>query len=484
MKRSELVSLARSLWTDHTRRAAAIGLVSVVLIYLCFGLIHVYMLDVYKPGDEKRHTKYAVVLESEGRLPTMRETLAANHPPLYYALVAKTVMRGVKSIEGIDKEVRRARLVSVGFGAIALIYAFLTIRLLLPRDPALAVHATAIIAVIPSYANNCAVLANDSMAVASQVAMAYAALLILLRGPNWFRCLQLGLFLSIAALTRLSGVLVIPIALLAVFAGAWWHLDGSRPRRGGLALLISGVLLTSVALSSGWFYWRNLSDSGDPTGQSGILEQVRNHPVRSPLAVLFDPSKWLEIHDETWGRLAGMVFIKGSLLQLARLLTVLSLLGAAVSLWQARTWQRLRDWRSPDVFCWVIVAGVFASIVLPVFVYHARGGGLHQRYTFGALYICTLLLALGFAWTKQSVAPVAGYCATFVLCFSFHVTYAAIIARRVETFPIEQALRNGLKYPDASAMFLTVGLTLGFVGVTYALAQLHRPLACGASSVS
>jgi hypothetical protein len=469
---------------DRNRRAMAIGLVSVILLYLCFALMHVFMLRVYKPGDEKRHTKYAVVIASEGRLPTMQETRGASHPPLYYALVAKTVMRGVESLDGIDKEVRAARVISVAFGAIALIYAFLIIRLLLPHYPALAVHATAIIAVIPSYANNCAVLGNDSLSIASQFAMIYAALLILLRGPSWSRGLQLGLYLSIVALTRVSGALVIPTALLAVAAGVWWHIEGSRPRRAGLALLICGALLGSVVLSSGWFYWRNLAESGDPSGQAAILERVRNHPVRSPLAVLFDASEWLKIHDEIWGRLAGMVNIKGALRGLARLLTVVSIAGAAIALWRARAWQGLRSWRTPRVFAWVIVAGVFASVFLPAFVYHARGGGLHQRYLFGALYICTLLLALGFTWTKQSLAPIAAYSATFVLGFSFHVTYAAIIARKTKGFPIEQALRNGFEPTGTATVFLMLGLTLGFVGVLYALAQLHRPLARGASSVT
>ena len=458
-----------------SQRAIPIGLVSVILLYLCFGLSHAFMLPIYKPGDEKRHTKYVVVLESEGRLPTARETWAASHPPLYYALVGKTVMRGVESIDGIDVEVRRARLISVAFGAIALLYAFLIIRLLLPHHPGVAVHATAVIAVIPSYANVSAVLANDSMSVAAQFAMVYAALLVLLRGPNWPRCLQLALYLTIVGLTRVSGVLVMPVALLAVFSGIWWHLQGSRPRRAGLALLIVGALLASVALSSGWFYWRNVSVSGDPTGQSAVFEQVRNHPVRSPMAVLFDPTKWLEIHDETWGRLAGLVNIKGALRQFARLLTALSVLGAAFALWRARIWQWFGDWRTPRVFSWVIVVGVFGSVLLPVFVYHARGGGLHQRYTFGALYICALLLALGFTWTSQRVVPIAGYCAAFVLGFSLHVTYAARIVRRVKTFPIEQALHN-LKHPEASTTWLLVGLTLGLVGVVYALAELHRPL--------
>ncbi len=474
----------RALWSDAAHRTAAIGLTGVILIYVGFGLFHVFALQIYKPGDEKRHTQYVVILESAGRLPTMQETRAANHPPLYYALLAKTVMRGVDSTDGIARQVRGARVVSMLFGAVSLIYAFLIIRLVLPRHPALAVHATAIMAVIPSYANISSALGNDSMALAAQFAMIYAALLILLRGPSWPRCLQLALYLSIVGLTRVSGVLVIPAALLAVGAGAWWHLEGSRSRRARLALLISGLLAASVFLSSAWFYLRNISTSGDPTGQAALLEQVRYHPVRSLLAVFFDGSKWLEIHDETWGRLAGGVRIEGSLRLLARMLTVISLLGAAVALWQARAWRRLRDWRTPTVFSWLILAGVFASVFLPALAYHARGGGLHQRYLFGALYLFALLLAVGFTWTKRSLGPVAGYCATFLLGFSLQLTYAALIVKKVKTFPLEQALANGSNQPGLLAEGIMVGLTLGFIAVICALAELHRPLADDAAPVS
>jgi hypothetical protein len=189
-----------------------------------------------------------------------------------------------------------------------------------------------------------------------------------------------------------------------------------------------------------------------------------------------DPTKWLKIHDETWVRLAGLVNIKGALRQFARLLTVLSIAGAALSLWRARVWQWRHEWRTPRGFSWLIVAAVFASVFLPAFVYHSRGGGLHQRYTFGALYICALVLALGFAWTKQSVVPIAGYSAAFVLGLSINVTYAALLVRRVKAFPIEQALANGLQAPIGPTIWLMVGVTLGFVGVVWALAQLHRPL--------
>jgi hypothetical protein len=331
-------------------------------------------------------------------------------------------------------------------------------------------------AVIPTYANTCAVLGNDSLAVATQSAMVHAALLILLKGATWRRCLLVALYASAAALTRVSGAMVIPVALLAVLAGAWWHLGGSRRRRAGLGVLISGVLLVSVVLSSGWFYSRNLSDSGDPTGQSAILEQVRYQPVRPPLEVLADASKWLEIHDELWGRLSGMVNIEGALREFARLLTDASMLGAAFALWRARCWRWFHQWRTPRFFSWVIAAGVFASVFLPVFVYHARGGGLHPRYVFGALYLCTLALALGFTGFRQCTAPIVGYTATFVLCLSIHWTYAALRVRRVTTFPLEQALASSVEHAMGAAVCLLVGVTLGFVGVTYALARLHQPL--------
>ena len=445
-------------------------------MYLCFALLHVWIVKVYQPGDERRHAKYAVVLEAENRLPTAKETRAATHPPLYYALVAKTVMRGVESTQGIDGAVRAARCVSVFFGAVALIFAFLIVRLLLPNHPALAVHATAIMAVIPSYSNNCAVLGNDSLALASQFAMIYFALLILLRGPSWRRCLVLALILSIVALTRVSGLLVMPIALFAVGAGTWWHAEGSPGRRAVLTAVIPVALIAWVTATSGWFYLGNIAASGDPTGQAELLAQVRNHPVRSPFAVLFDPRKWLEIHDETWGRLAGSIFVRGSLEALARILTLVSLAGAAVALWQVRFWERLTDWRSPRFFAWLVVAGVFASVFLPTLVYHARGGGLHQRYTFGALYVTTLVLAMGFTWTGRRIAPVIGYVAAFLIAYSVNVSYAGILVRRVRTFPIEQALAAAIKYPTPTTTILMVGLFVGLLAIVYALAVLHRPL--------
>ena len=463
-------------------RTTYAGLIGVILVYLCLALLHVWIVRIYQPGDEKRHTKYVVVIETSDRLPTVEETRAATHPPLYYALVAKTVMRGVESTEGIEGAVRAARCVSVFFGAVALLFAFLIIRLLLPNHPALAVHTTGIMAVIPSYSNNCAVLGNDSLSLASQFAMIYLALLILLRGPSWPRCLILALTLSIVALSRVSGVLVMPVALFAVAAGTWWNVEGSPRRRALLATAIPMTLIAWVAATSGWFYGGNISASGDLTGQSELLQQVRNHPVRSPFAVMLDPRKWLEIHDETWGRLAGSIFIRGSLEGLARAVTIVSLLGAAIALWQVHVWERMCDWRSPRFFAWLVVAGVFASVFLPTLVYHARGGGLHQRYTFGALYVISLALAMGFTWTGRRIAPVLGYSATFIIAYSVNVTYAAILAGKVRTFPIEQALAASIKHAAPMTAMLVVGLMVGFVVIVYALATLHRPLRLGGST--
>ena len=463
---------------DRKARAAALGLAGVLVLYLCLALAHTFMLRIYKPGDERRHTKYAVVLDKEGRLPTMKETLAANHPPLYYAVVAKTVLKGATSTRGIDDQVRRGRYLSVACGAIALVYAFLIIRLLLPKHPAVAVHGTAVMAVIPSYANNCAVLANDAASLAAQFAMIHGALVILLRGPTWRRCLLLAVILSLVGLTRLSGVLVIPVALLAVAAGAWWHLGGSARRRAALALLLTAALAGSVAVTSGWFYARNAAASGDPTGQAAILDRRQYHPVKPPLEVALDRDKWLELHDETWGRLAGLVHVEGGLKKLARWLTGLSLVGALVALGRARVWEHGRHlWRRPQAFAWVVMAGVWASVFLPAFVYHARGGGLHQRYIFGALYIATLGLALGVAWTRAKLVAILGLAAALVLSLSIHVTYGALIVRRVVTFPIEQALTNGLKADaNAGALALMVGLTFGVAAVMAAVTRLHRPL--------
>lgn len=455
----------------------AVGLVASCLLFVVLATAHALILRPYRNADEKRHVQYVVVLEKHGRLPTMKETRGATHPPLFYVLLGKTVMADVTSTKQAAARVGPARAVSIAFGLVALVYAFFLLRLLLPRYPAVAVHATALMAVLPSYANNCAMVTNDAMSLATQFGMIYAAMTILLRGASWGRLSHVALWMAVGALVRVSAVALMPAALLAVFAGVLWHAEGSRLRRFLIGAGVSLGLVALVAASSGWFYLLNDERMGNASGTEAILEQVRYHPVRPLFDVLTSADKWLEIHDELWGRLAGGVRIEGALSIIARGLTLLSIAGAALAVWRAAWWRRLSWPPSPQVISWLVIAACYASVFLPTFYYHAKGGGLHQRYVFGVLYVITLVLALGITWTRHKLIAAAGLAIGLSLALAEHFTYTAIIAGKVKDYPLAVALaRHEVPDADTVAALFTVVIAIGLAGVMYVVPRLHRPI--------
>jgi hypothetical protein len=460
-----------------------LGLVAAAMLYIGFAALHTLGVPPYKPGDEERHVQYIVALEKHGRLPTMKETRGATHPPLYYTLVAKTAMRGVKTTKEAVPHVWNARAISASFGLVALLYLFGIVRRLVPRHPAVAVHATALTAALPSFANNCSVVGNDGMGLATQLGMTYAALVILHDGPSWRRVAHVAFWLAVGGLVRISGIAMIPGVLLAVMGGFYFHSDRTRQRRLVAGAATAVALVGLVALTSGWFYLGNRKRLGDVSGTEAILEAGRSHPIRPLYVVLFDPRTWFEIHDELWGKLAGNVRLGGALGSLARIFTWASLGGVGVTVWRTRLWRTWRPWRSwlqgPVRFQWLVVACFVACIVLPTLHYHSKGGGLHQRYLFGVLYVFTIGLAMAGLFTRARVATMASVSLGLLLAFVDHFTYAAILAENVTRYPLTELLTNAnATYPSLVAGFITVLAGLGFVGVVYSVLSLHRPLRC------
>jgi hypothetical protein len=467
--------------TKRVGRLMRVGLIAAIAMYVGFAMLHALGIQAYKPGDEERHVQYVVALEKHGRLPTMKETRGATHPPLYYALVAKTTMRGVKTPKEAIPFVPRTRVMSAAFGIVALLYVFGIVRRLVPSYPAVAVHATALTAALPSFANNCAVVGNDAMGLATQLGMTYAALVVLHDGPSWKRLAHVGFWLAVGGLVRISAIAMIPGVLLAVLGGFYFHASHDRRRRVLVGAVAAVALVALVAVTSGWFYLGNRKRLGDVAGTEAILEKVRNNPVRPLYAVIFSGGTWLEVHDELWGKLAGNIRLGGALGSLARIFTTASLVGVALSLWRAKVWRAWRPWRSwlrsPGRFQWLAVACLVVSVILPTLHYHSKGGGLHQRYFFGILYVWTILLACAGLFTRARLASLASIALALLLMFVDHFTYASILVGKVKHFPFSALLENRqVAHPQLIAGAISALVAAGFVGVVYSVMLLHRPL--------
>ena len=128
---------------------------------------------------------------------------------------------------------------------------------------------------------------NDNLVTALTTWGVYLALRLLRDGPRWRTTLALGLLAGLATLSKLSGALLLPLALVTIPLAI--ALNGSKSLKlrrltRHWPLVIghwSLVILPFVALS-GWWFVRNWTLYGDLTGTRPMLDML---PLRKEISV-------------------------------------------------------------------------------------------------------------------------------------------------------------------------------------------------------
>lgn len=374
-------------------------------IFVAFAAMHALTVAPLFPIDERAHVSYALDV-SRGRLPTIDTdraadlyprvrsgpTWVANHPPLYYALVAAPLRLGVETGHE-DGGLRAARLLTALVGAAVLPLAALAARWLMPGQPNAGLIAAMTAGFLTSVPHIFALVYNDALAVALSSATLVTGLSILLRGPTERRWLGLTALAAAAMLTRLSSAVPVAIALLAALAGALLEHPGRDPRlllRAAIRPCLAG-LVTVVA--AGWFYVRNRHLYGDVSGLERLSVLFELEPLGSPWDRLSSVGFILDQHDQLWGRLAGGTYLRGAPQQLARAVSALSLIGLFVAL--GRTLRRRARLR--PILAWGLLASTLPLLLYAIAQHDARGGGPHARYLFPGLVALGALNAAAYS---------------------------------------------------------------------------------------
>jgi hypothetical protein len=178
------------------RSLVRLGLAGAMLTFVVLAGLNAWTTPLFAQPDEASHYGYALLVSS-GRLPTVttpiptegvpelrallgprdqahRSVWTANHPPLFYAVMAAPVRVGVLIGHPLGA-LRAARMLSVAIAAAGILLLALLVRELVPGRPELMVAAAGVAAIVPSFVAVAGLLYNDSLAFATSTAALWPA---------------------------------------------------------------------------------------------------------------------------------------------------------------------------------------------------------------------------------------------------------------------------------------------------------------------
>ncbi|MFI6428075.1 hypothetical protein [Promicromonospora sp. NPDC050880] len=266
----------------------------------------------YVTGDEPPHTDYAYQVW-HGELPVFEEGLelrpdgarlapvqwTAQHPPLYYVLVAPFV--GPLADAGHPvAAVYAARAVNTLLAGLFVLVAWWSAgRICHPGSvlPRLVALVAALAAAVAHAGGNAF---NDLVAALCVTTMFGVGATAIRRGPGTRLVVLLCLLAAVCSLSRLSAAIIATvITAFVVLAGSVRAAQG-RGRWAPVVGLAVGAPATVLA-AAGWFYARNLALTGNIQGSHfdwALANQVRE--VRPVWEVVLDPVIWARLPDLFW----------------------------------------------------------------------------------------------------------------------------------------------------------------------------------------
>ncbi|NPA91028.1 MAG: glycosyltransferase family 39 protein [Chloroflexi bacterium] len=437
-------------------------LITIILIYLFLGVTYSVVVPIFEAPDEVHHFFYIKHLVDTRHLPVQHPDAPAlwaqegSQPPLYYVLAAVLVRpipteRAVDFLwenphrnvgnpfqpgnknyfvhtdkekwpyRGLPLAVHVARWFSLLLGAGTLMLIHRMGQRIFPENAALRLALVAVVAFLPQYIFIHAAVTNDAMITFTAT---WALLLmtgILSQGVRYRRAALLGWVVGLAALSKLSGLGLIPLGFLVLLY------QGRRPestRRTWLLLLIyTGILL----LTAGWWYARNYVLYHDPTGLAPMLAVVGHRDVTWTWTTILE--EWRSIRWSFWG-LFGWFNIPMSLRAytlLDRLLMIIALgwavqayrlrfhfpprerrMWALLLLWVGIVLASLARWTSITLggqgrLLFPALASIAALLIVGWTVWWPRGWRNYGAFLF-PLILLTLALAAPILWIAPAYA--------------------------------------------------------------------------------
>jgi hypothetical protein len=357
-------------------------LAAIIAAHFVIGLLYLWATPMFEASDEGAHYGVIEWLKRGNGLPLQTPGEAAkktiyhqegSQPPLYYVLsAALTAWLPTSDFEQVfvqnphsevgyvgaahnanlyrpapptasgetQRVVTAIRLFSLVLSCVTLALAYVLARQIFV-DEARALLATALVAFNPMALFINASVNNDNllMLLTTSTLLMTLGLVQARTRPSALKLIGLGALCGVAALTKLSGLVLWPVVALALIAEQWGHVPrAERNVRSALRHLtpvfIRGLIIFGVALLvCGWWYARNIVLYGDVTGLNAMIAIAGPRTV-TPSQLL---AEWYGFYLSFWGVFGAFTVLPGVWAQwLFHALTVATILGLGVALWRRR----------------------------------------------------------------------------------------------------------------------------------------------------
>ena len=281
------------------------------IAYVLIAVVYVQVTPALEKPDEDGHYGYVLYLRENLALPplTFAEGFASEYkqPPLYY-IVATVLTRWLPieadpqtllvtnpymydSVPGFRNDnrnvflhpphltptIRGGRYVSLLFGLGTVIACYFLAATLFPKHPLVPISTAIVVAFHPKFLFISTAVNNDAAIACLGAWIAAVLVYRVQKGPFSYFAVLLGVLLGLAGITKVSGLVFIPLTGLALLI---IHRGFSRAFFRDAAIVVALALLIG-----GWWYLRNWWTYGDPLSiDTHISDEATTRPFRERIA--------------------------------------------------------------------------------------------------------------------------------------------------------------------------------------------------------
>jgi tetratricopeptide (TPR) repeat protein len=240
------------LWRAGSKRLTSATLERMVILLVCGLWLLLFwnntrLLPFHAGFDSKAHLKYIEYIQQHWSLPSASEGWEMYQPPLYY-FIAASILSFCKLSINDPGSVVVLRALGAFFGIAQCVLVFLSLRLLLPAQTAFV--GLLLAAFLPMHLYLMHYVTNELLTATLATLTIYLCLSVLKNEtPRARQFLLIGLALGATMLTKATGILLLPIAVVAIFARL---IHARVPVAASFRNL--GLVLAACLALCGWHY--------------------------------------------------------------------------------------------------------------------------------------------------------------------------------------------------------------------------------------